>query len=342
MENPGEPTKRAASATRKRKRAIGGDQGSAVKLVDRARTNGQPDSLTGPGPAPLAIDRERLLAGLAEERNLWRLMGIDVSSLRQRARQGAIANKALLDEVETLCLFIGYPRSGHSLVGSLLDAHPQMAIAHELDALLYLKRGFHPREILYLMLEVSQFHGEIGRRWGEYLYDVPGQWQGRYTQLQVIGDKKGGMTTLRIARNPLLLKQVMTRFGKRKRFVHVVRNPFDNIAAMVQKGQSLNAAIIEYFKLLRTNRAIIKRVGADAVATLHHEDLVASPKAELARLCDFLGVAPQPDYLDACASIVFAAPHQPRRKIAWSAETIRILERRIATTPMFDRYRFED
>jgi len=28
------------------------------------------------------------------------------------------------DAVRTFCLFIGYPRSGHSLVGSLLDAHP--------------------------------------------------------------------------------------------------------------------------------------------------------------------------------------------------------------------------
>jgi hypothetical protein len=320
----------------------GGDGSAAVALTDLAKPKKRPQSAAGPSQDAVPIDREKLAAGLAREKNIWRLMGIDVSHLRDRARRGAMANKPLLDEIKTLCLFIGYPRSGHSLVGSLLDAHPQMAIAHELDALLYLKRGFHPREILYLMLEVSRFHGEIGRRWGEYIYEVPGQWQGRYTQLQVIGDKKGGMTTLRIARNPMLLKQVMTRFGKRKRFVHVLRNPFDNIAAMVQKGQPLNSAIAEYFKLLRTNRAIIKRIGADAVATLHHEDVVADPRAELARLCDFLGVVPQSDYLDACASIVFAAPHQPRHKIEWPADTIRILERRIAAKPMLDRYRFED
>jgi sulfotransferase family protein len=342
LANLGEPSKRAIDPTRNRKKAIAGDRRQAEALVDGSRSKKRSGSVTGQQPDALAIDRQELAAGLAQERNIWRLMGIDVSGLRHRAREGAAANKALLDEVKTLCLFIGYPRSGHSLVGSLLDAHPQMAIAHELDALLYLKRGFHPREILYLMLEVSRFHGEIGRRWGEYTYEVPGQWQGRHTQLQVIGDKKGGMTTLRIARNPLLLKQVMTRFGKRKRFVHVLRNPFDNIAAMVQKGQSLEDATIEYFKLLRTNRAIIKRVGADAVATLHHEDVVANPKAELTRLCDFLGVAPQSDYLDACASIVFAAPHQPRHKIAWPADAIRIIERRIAAKPMLGRYRFED
>lgn len=290
----------------------------------------------------LAIDREKVAAGLAEEQNLWRLMGLDLPALRERARAGAAASKPLLDEVRTLCLFIGYQHSGHSLVGSLLDAHPRMAIAHELDALFYLKRGFHPREILYLMLEVSRMHGEIGRRWGEYTYRVPGQWQGRHTRLEVIGDKKGGMTTLRIARNPGLLKQVMTRFGKRKRFIHVLRNPYDNIAAMVLHGQSLKSAVAEYFKLLRTNRAIVKRVGADAVATLHHEDLVADPKAELSRLCEFLGVTAPPDYLEACASIVFAAPRQPRHKIPWHPEILGTLARRIATKPMIERYRFED
>jgi hypothetical protein len=300
------------------------------------------ESGTGLFTAGATIDREKLATGLAQERNLWLLLGVDRSGLRQRARQGALAHKAVLDRVETLCLFIGYPRSGHSLAGSLLDAHPEMAIAHELDALLYLKLGFRPREILSLMLEVSHFHGEVGRRWGNYNYAVPGQWQGRHAELRVVGDKKGGMTTMRIARDPLLLKQLMARFGKRKRFVHVLRNPFDNIAAMVQRGQPLKSAIASYFRLLRINRSIIEYVGADAVATLHHEDLVADPKAELARLCEFLGVTSPLDYLEACASIVFAAPNRSRHKIPWAADTVSMIERRIAAKPMIGRYRFED
>ena len=36
------------------------------------------------------------------------------------------AYEAVANNLETLCLFIGYPRSGHSLVVSLLDAHPEM------------------------------------------------------------------------------------------------------------------------------------------------------------------------------------------------------------------------
>ena len=36
------------------------------------------------------------------------------------------------ESVQTYVMFVGYPRSGHSLVGAFLNAHPAMMIAHEL------------------------------------------------------------------------------------------------------------------------------------------------------------------------------------------------------------------
>jgi hypothetical protein len=36
---------------------------------------------------------------------------------------------------------VGYPRSGHSLVGSLINAHPEALIAHELDAIALIDAG---------------------------------------------------------------------------------------------------------------------------------------------------------------------------------------------------------
>ncbi|KAJ7371717.1 hypothetical protein OS493_023052 [Desmophyllum pertusum] len=41
----------------------------------------------------------------------------------------------LYDGVETFVMFIGYPRSRHSLVGAILDAHPEIIIPHEYDVL---------------------------------------------------------------------------------------------------------------------------------------------------------------------------------------------------------------
>ena len=36
-----------------------------------------------------------------------------------------------IGRIEIFVFFIGYPRSGHSIVGSLMDAHPHMVIANE-------------------------------------------------------------------------------------------------------------------------------------------------------------------------------------------------------------------
>ena len=61
-----------------------------------------------------------------------------------RCRSTIEASGYPLDTFETIqlyCMFVGYPRSGHSLVGAMFDAHPDIVIAHELDALRYLKAG---------------------------------------------------------------------------------------------------------------------------------------------------------------------------------------------------------
>jgi hypothetical protein len=319
---------------RRKQRSPGGTPADAKSVGASAR--GAKATQTAP-----RLDSREAISGLARERSLWRLLGLTPAELRAYARRGAAAEARVLDGVETLCLFIGYPRSGHSLVGSLLDAHPEIAIAHELDALLHLQRGLPPRHILYLMLDLARLHAPLGRRWGEYDYAVPSQWQGRLSTLRVIGDKKGGMTTLRIARNPELLQRAMAAFGKRKRFVHVLRNPYDNIAAMTIKSHPLQAAIREYFLLHRTNEAIIERVGAEAVATVYHDDVSADPKRELTRLCSFLGVEAPADYLDACASVVFPEPRRSRERIDWPKDALADVARRMARHPLLARYRFE-
>ena len=61
----------------------------------------------------------------------------------------------IFKSVERYCMFIGYTRSGHSLVGSLLDAHPNIIIGHELNALKLFERGVNYQKIYYLLLKNS-------------------------------------------------------------------------------------------------------------------------------------------------------------------------------------------
>ena len=102
-------------------------------------------------------------------------------------------------------MFIGYPRSSHSLVGSILDAHPEIIIPHEYNVLRYWKKywpstskniklskyhlfyDLHQRSREQAMFGLrSKYAGIPDENEGGYNYNVPGLWQGGYqTRLKV-------------------------------------------------------------------------------------------------------------------------------------------------------------
>lgn len=105
-----------------------------------------------------------------------------ISGLRERKR---------FADIETYRMFVGYGRSGHSLVGALLDAHPEAVIAHELDAARYFRAGFTRNQVYWLILRNDRAFARGGATARiEYTYAIPNQWQGRHRRLRVIGDTR--------------------------------------------------------------------------------------------------------------------------------------------------------
>jgi hypothetical protein len=136
-------------------------------------------------------------------------------------------------------MFIGYQRSGSTLVRSLLDAHPSVIIAHELTALKLVEAGVGKRSLYQLLLENSQDRAQNKRQLMHgYNYKVPNQWQGRFDELRVIGDKKAAASTAQLAKNPRLLHWLRNTVATEVKFVHVVRNPYDNIATWCKRHSS--------------------------------------------------------------------------------------------------------
>ncbi len=230
-------------------------------------------------------------------------------------------NRRYFESITNYCMFLGYPRSGHSLVGSLLDAHPDAVIAHELDALRLVQSGFRRNQILSLALANSQTYGQA--RQHIYDYSVANQWQGRFRRIRVIGDKKGGRSTRRLAEAPALLGRLERRMGLPVRFVHVLRNPFDNIATMFTRGgpsASLPATIDTYTLLCDTVAQVQARVDPGSMLDLRHEDLIAGPAGQLTRLTGFLGLDASAAYLADCASILYQSPNRTRSVAPWTPE----------------------
>lgn len=248
---------------------------------------------------------------------------------RDHVRSAVLAARQphAFDDVERYCMFVGYPRSGHTIIGSLLNAHPEVVIGHELDALRLLPARFTRRQIFALLLDADRRFEARGRvSTGAYDYRVPGQWQGRYACLRVIGDKKGGASAERIERRPGLVDELRARTGLPLRCINVVRHPLDNVTTIARRDRlSIGAALDYYDALNRGVAAARARCGTEEWFALSHEDFVAAPARALADLFGFLGVEPHAEVVDAAAAIVRDRPHRSRRLDEWDAPALRRL-----------------
>lgn len=148
--------------------------------------------------------------------------------------------------VKKFVLFIGYPRSGHSIVASILDAHPHMVISNEF-MLMERKAIFSepPTQnwtsdlfnVLYQHSYLDVFIGSRHRLMTTkgYALNIEGLWQGGYDGfVDVIGDKSGGSATAQFLYDQLDFeynyKQLVARLPVPIKVVHVVRNPYDMIS----------------------------------------------------------------------------------------------------------------
>lgn len=263
----------------------------------------------------------------------WLLM---TSANKVRASQNTFR------DIEKLCIFIGYPRSGHSLAGSLLDAHPEAIIAHELDILMYIGVGYLRSPLYYQLLRNAQRSAKVDRLAGGYTYNIPNQWQGRYQKLRVIGDKKGGRTALWLQKQPALLDRLREVVSDPIRFIHIMRNPYDNITTISKRNHfSLERSIDYYFTMSEAISALKTRIPPTEILDLRHENLIRHPRETLVQICQFLDLEARQDYIEDCQSILYDKPRQTRRQVEWSAELKGQVNMKMANYKYLDGYTFD-
>jgi hypothetical protein len=276
---------------------------------------------------------------------------MSLESLLKRARDriatkvwshyGAARYRSAFRSVQTYCAFVGYPRSGHSLFGSLLDAHPDCVIAHELDAIKFLYAGLTRDQLFALITKRSRDFADRGSRWNEFDYSVPGQWQGRFRELRVIGDKKGGLTALQVRRDPNILARLQSLVRVPVKVIHVVRNPYDNVATMLRRDKQgfgeLAAYARRYAEHCEGTQIALAWAGERAL-TLKHEDFVAEPRALLGQACTFLGVDAPGSFLEACASRVRSSPNLTRKSGEWSEPVLDSIRETISRHEFLQEY----
>eukprot|EP00041_Stephanoeca_diplocostata_P008515 m.126172 g.126172 ORF g.126172 m.126172 type:complete len:472 (+) comp17356_c0_seq1:419-1834(+) len=157
----------------------------------------------------------------------------------------------------TFTMFCGHPRSGHSLIGSIIDSNLRAVVSNEYD---FAQHVLHPTNRLIpsrlnttSRLEAQLFHMLLNSRQcskkriqAGYNYTFPhlfqGQWMQPPQQLQVIGDKKGGGTARALARHfEYTLASIADELrpideSMRLAILNIIRNPWDQIASTFARG----------------------------------------------------------------------------------------------------------
>lgn len=253
--------------------------------------------------------------------------------VRLRATIAGWRERRVYDDVHAFCGFLGYARSGHTLLAALLDAHPDAVISNELDAFALLRHGFPRLALFHMIRENARAFRARGAEWTGYSYDVPGGWQGRHRTLRVIGDKKAALSTRRLHNRKWLLQHARDVVGVPLRLIHVVRDPYDHVGARIRhkKGDwSPERVMAQLFSIYDAVDDIRERALPGEVLDLRHEDLVDDPRRELERCREFLGLAPEPEWMESAASLVLPRPRGGRERIEWTGARRASIEERIA------------
>ena len=265
----------------------------------------------------------------------------DLAGLIGRATISGYRNRQAFRDVERFCLLLGYARSGSTLVGSLLNAHPEIVIAQEADALRYVRAGLTRNQLFAIILDRDRQFADIGRRFHGFEYELSSLDQGRYTQLRVIGDKHASRATKRLHKDPGLLDRLRDFVGVPLGVIQLERNPFDTIASLARNRDiPISKAISVYRRLGHAVDEVRGRLGRDEVLEIRYESIVSEPDTWLPAICRFLGVDAPDNFVQTCSSIVEPSGHGGRVQFDYSRADRDAIDEIIASRPALAGYSF--
>jgi sulfotransferase famil protein len=178
-------------------------------------------------------------------------------------------------QLRSFCLVVGADAEAVETVRSSIDAHPAALVTRGLDlfkegSLRFQKRGRFLRTV-------------TGR--------LPANEAGDH---QLIGVSGGTSTLATLQQSPERLRELGDLVEVPVKVVSALRNPFVEAAAAGAPRVKMRE--------LRARHETLMRIEDHGVEVLHvgFEELLGDVPGELTRLCRFLGLAPEPDYLRAC------------------------------------------
>jgi hypothetical protein len=246
-----------------------------------------------------------------------------------------------VDKLKYFVMFAGYPRSGHTLVASILNAHPNVVISNQ----------------LFILKDIEKFtkqslfdHIKLGAREGIWKSEVKIKPVTK-SEISVVGDKTGhrtmeflgGYKTLlpffkeMKVDPPKELSKLKEIVGVPVKWIHVVRNPYDNLATWVKKNhesrerQNKTSDMVNEFnevfeKYRHLNEKIAELKQTENVLSINHERVIRFIDRSLDSLCEFLDIEKYPEWRKRVINSLWKEPRETRSNIKWDQNKIAKVE----------------
>ena len=283
----------------------------------------------------------------------------------------AFLTSQVIDNVKKMLIFAGHQRSCHSIVGSIIDAHPNVIMAPMFNP--FVEYMDSPEDLPIKKKLFKKFY-KADKRFTEilrpkdlkgYSLTIEGLFQGTFKdKVDVIGSI--GANSRPYSHNPKQFRTLFTmmreEIGIPVDVIRVIRNPYDIIAtaALYQKynvstvvdfkkqqskGKLWNRVKVSeylekfsqwYFTLLRGTEGIIDL--ADDHIDVFCEGLIANPKGTIRKICDFLQLECSEDYVTKCAAKVFPSESTTRKIIEWPSDILKYIRTSAKEFPFLKEY----
>ncbi|XP_065673082.1 uncharacterized protein LOC100215248 isoform X2 [Hydra vulgaris] len=202
-------------------------------------------------------------------------------------------------KLKTFLLFIGYPRSGSTLTGSLLDAHPSVIIANEYNLLSKWKNFTDKQKNKYYIcnqlwnnsVAETRHQRAVSKKYF-FQYYVPGLWQGLY-------------------QDPIQIYNL----GELKKQTRI------------------------YLNLVDMNVKLRKQYTGQ-ILDVYYGNIIMDAKKSLLRICEFLEIICDNEYLEKASSIVFKNETFTRRYVYWDEHIKRKILDKIENVTFLNGFKF--
>lgn len=233
---------------------------------------------------------------------------------------------------------VGNARSGSTILGAVLDSHPNIVVANETSESSNFWRGSDREAIIAGILHNAEQQAATGRSSSGYKYQL-GLPPSRKGDIQIIGDKIWNPALLLLHGDYGLIPSIEERLGVPLIVVHAVRNPYDTIATMHRRsGAPLGDRIRWYAMHCEAAEAISERLTGGSFAHVFHEDLLGSPRETIEKMCRILGVQTDGKQVAAAETLLFRTPHNTRSLVRWAPADLGAIKDLIDRFPWLQRY----